>query len=643
MSDTQNTTPTPQSEESIFDKNLAALVQVNHELAIKIFALNENKKYDVYQGDDLLQINIFDKERNIALYENPLEDTLKMKTDFSPKYDRYPYFYFYGIGNGIFLKLMVGSEAAERVVVFEPELEMIYIALNFVDFSQEILSGLFIIYHTQNFEFVNALKLFDDQDSQLFIRLYELIPLNHYYSEYYADDLIEINAKLTKAIKHIMLGHGNDVIDSLMGIEHHIQNMPVMLKNPKFTELSTKKNSDYTMIVSTGPSLNKQLPILKEIQDYVNIISVDASFPILVKHGIKPDIVTVIERVPETGLFFSETTKEDQEGVIFVLVSIVHQAVLDGIRGGTKVLVMRPHGYTTYFDFKDFGYLGTGMSAANMAHELAIVMRYKKCIVIGQDLAFGEDGTSHTKGHLYTEQEESYSLMDEYVEKYGGGGQVRTTYYWKVFMDYFEKTIRLSENIMTTYNATEGGARIVGSIEKPFRELADEVLAQGVKKEKIVLEAPSKEEYEANIELMKEKVDTVLEFAEKTQKRVEKVFLRVAKEFDTLVELNKNNELEKIKYNDLVAITEEIDEIKELFNDVTFRQVFLDIIRSLLVHKELDLAALQVAPADSIDEKKEKLVDWVMQHRTWLFNFAGSIDAERVVINRAKEKWENNI
>lgn len=58
------------------------------------------------------------------------------------------------------------------------------------------------------------------------------------------------------------------------------------------------------MIVSTGPSLYKQLPLLKEHADKITIFSVDASFPILVKHGIKPDVVVTLERVEPTADFF---------------------------------------------------------------------------------------------------------------------------------------------------------------------------------------------------------------------------------------------------------------------------------------------------------------------------------------------------
>ena len=84
------------------------------------------------------------------------------------------------------------------------------------------------------------------------------------------------------------------------------------MKTEKFESKKVSKPKT-AIVVSTGPSLTKQIPLLKKIKDHVTIISVDASFPILEKHGIKPDFATVLERVPETANFFKNNDKEFQD------------------------------------------------------------------------------------------------------------------------------------------------------------------------------------------------------------------------------------------------------------------------------------------------------------------------------------------
>lgn len=628
-----------QSENTVFEKNIAALLSVDPLLAAKIFEIQENTKYEVYQGNDPLQINLYDNERQISLYEQPHEEVMTKIQEINSK-SRYRFFYFYGLGNGVFYKLLLANEGIQRVVIIEPEVETLYIVLNLIDFSENIMNHRLRLELSKDFDFGHSMHIMQHPEGQLFSKLFELNIHLPYYQHYYEKDIHTTHAFFLQAIEQIILGHGNDVTDSLMGIEHHIQNLPLMLKQPKFQDLLKQKNSDTAIIVSTGPSLHKQLPWLKKIAPYVTVISVDASFPILEREGIKPDLVTIIERVPETAKFFNETSKEFQDDVIFVGVSIVHEEVVKSIRGGTKVLVMRPHGYTSNFEFDEYGYLGVGMSAANMAYELAFMMGVKTCLIIGQDLAFGDDGTSHSPGHLYGDNEETYKETDVYIEKYGGGGMVRTTYYWKLFKNYFEKDILFTKETMLTVNCTEGGARIPGALEKPFAQVCQEILNNPVSKSKIQLSFPTQDDVDQYQQRANEKIDEILIYGRKLQKKVEKVFIEVAEAVDELIELNKTNKLKRIDYSKLVKLNTKIDDIKSVFEEPLFQRLFLDTCRSLLIHQELDLAYIQAADITCEDDKKAKMVDWIMNHKYWLFTLAGAINAQRDIVKRAKRTWK---
>lgn len=628
-----------QPENTVFEKNIAALLSVDPLLAAKIFEIQENTKYEVYQGNDPLQINLYDNERQISLYEQPHEEVMTKIQEINSK-SRYRYLYFYGLGNGVFYKLLLANEGIQRVVIIEPELETLYIVLNLIDFSENIMNHRLRLELSEDFNFGRSMHIMQHPEGQLFSKLFELNIHLPYYQHYYKENIHVVHGFFLQAIEQVILGHGNDVTDSLMGIEHHIQNLPLMLKQPKFQDLLKQKNSDTAIIVSTGPSLHKQLPWLKKIAPYVTVISVDASFPILEREGIKPDLVTIIERVPETAKFFNETSKEFQDDVIFVGVSIIHEEVVKSIRGGTKVLVMRPHGYTSNFQFDEYGYLGVGMSAANMAYELAFMMGVKTCLIIGQDLAFGDDGTSHAPGHLYGDNEETYKETDDYIEKYGGGGMVRTTYYWKLFKNYFEKDILFTKETMLTINCTEGGARIPGTLERPFAQVCQEILDNPVSKSKIQLSFPTQDDVDQYQQRANEKIDEILTYGRKLQKKIEKLFIEVAEVVDELIELNKTNKLERINYSKLAKLNTKIDGIKSVFEEPLFQRLFLDTCRSLLIHQELDLAYIQAADITCEDDKKAKMVDWIMKHKYWLFTFAGAINAQRDIVKRAKRTWK---
>jgi hypothetical protein len=628
----------------IFKKNIQALLQKNPSLASKIINIQTNQKFEiVQQGNDAINLNIIDKEKNYPIYETqPLEEIEKKQKVFKKKYERYPALYFFGLGNGIFIKLLFANPSLKEVVIFEPNLEIIYIALHIVDFSEEILNDKLKIYMPQEITYAKAPNIFINPDTQLFVKLYELHIYSNYYEKFYSKEIINLNKLLIRAIKQTIINYGNDAIDTLIGIEHHIKNLPLMLTNPYYTQLKNKKNSDLAIIVSTGPSLTKQLPLLKEIQDYVTIISVDASMPILEKWNIVPDFVTSIERVKATSKFFEKTSKNFQEKFITLHASLQHKKVLKH-SFGNKILVMRPYPYNYFFKLNKYGYLGIGMSAANMAYELAYFLGFKKIVLIGQDLAYAEDGHSHADGHVYGKNEVKFKDSDEYVVKYGGNGVIRTSKIWNMFRNFFENDIEYTKKEgIETINSTEGGARINGAIEMPFKEVIAKYLPKR-KKRKIKLKTEDKEKIKKNLLKAHQKLSEMLNIGNNIQKQIEKLFLKIAKECEILEKLNKENNLEKINYNNLIKLSKEIDKIKSKIENKKIKLLYGDVIQSYLINKELDLAKIIVKPSNTEIEKKAKLIDWIMQHKEWLFMLAGSINAQKVVISRSIGNLEKEL
>jgi len=619
----------------IFEKNIEALLKKDINLATRLFGITTHKNFEVVQqGDDPINLNIIDKKNSYPIYEtSPLKEIEKKQKEFE-KYKRYPALYFFGMGNGIFIKLLFANPALKEVVVFEPNLEIIYIAFHIVDFSEEISSGKLKIFLPQEVTYAKAINIFLNPDTQLFIKAYELHIYSSYYEKFYSKEIINLNKLLIRAIKQIINNYGNDTIDTLIGIEHHIKNIPQMIKNPYFKQLANKKNSSLAIIVSTGPSLSKQLPLLKEIQEYATIISVDASMPILEKEGIVPDFVTSLERVEATAKFFEKTSKEFQQKFITIHASLQHEKVLNN-SFSPKILVMRPFPYNHFFKLNKYGYLGIGMSAANMAYELAYFLGFKTIILIGQDLAYAKDGTSHANGHVYGKDEVKFKETDEYVTAYGGEGVIRTTRVWNMFRNFFEKDIEYTKkNEVTTINATEGGARIEGAIEMPFKEAIKKYLPK-TKKKSFKLKTTKKEIQ--NKELLKayKKCLEMIDYGEKIKSQIEKLFLKVAKECENLEKLNKKNELDKINFDKLMKLSNEIDKIKSKIETKKFRIIYGDTTQSYLINKELDLAKIVIKESNTEIEKKAKLIDWIFNHKEWLFMLAGSINAQIIVIKRS--------
>lgn len=625
---------------NIWEKNLEAILRVDSTLHQSLLKVTPNTDFEVFIGADSADINIIDKKRESVLFiGNSVESTTKIFESLAP-YALYPYLYFFGFGNGVLYKMLFANPAHKQIMVFEPNLEIMFITLNLVDFSDEILARKLVLFDANSATTENLSPFFSQNRNALMHgKLYNLHIFNEYYDNF-LDSANAINKLFVSIIEHGVASLGNDSKDAITGIKHHIANLPLMLKTPTLYELIRKaQNTTHAVIVSTGPSLNKQLPLLKKMQDFVTIFCVDASFPILCENGIKPDIVLSMERVELTAKFYEVVEARFFEGVIFEITSIAHKKLLDEIvkKGGALQISQRPFGYTSYFELDSYGYAGIGMSAANMAYELVVHSGFETCIFIGQDLAFAKDGKSHSKGAVYGENELS-GKPKILVEQYGGSGFVESTQIWDMFLKFFARDIFETKDRIRVINATEGGARIPHTIEMPFIEALKSV-DTSKKKAQIILEYPSESEINANLKKATKKVQEILKYGSAKKAKIEALFLEVAGICDELERLNKEQKLEEIDFKKIDLVLDKIEKIKGLFKSQKFLQIFNEATQSYIFHQEMELTKITTKIANDEISKKAKKLDWLFAHKTWLFSLAGCMDA---VLYCAKESYENS-
>lgn len=647
-----------------FTKNLAILQDIDPALFYALRNCQPNQKYEVFMDSDPVNYNIIDKGENLAtnnidsldtnvatnnithnnpipLYlSKPIDEVMQKNADLV-SYSYYPFLYIYGLGNGVLLKLLF-NEQRQRIVVFEPELEIIFIVLNLLDFSSELQSQRLVIIHSPQANYIRIDSLFDSNKyARIFVKTYDLLISCNYY-EKYQEDILRINNYFIKVIEQAVVSVGNDAKDSLVGILHHIINLPDSLRSPNVDELyNALKGRDSAIIISTGPSLHKQLPLLKQIAPYATLFCIDASFPILYKHGIKPDIVISLERVKESAKFYTDTPKEAQKGVIFALTSIVHSDTKNAIKEGIKQFSFRPFGYTSLFGFHEYGYLGIGMSAANMAYEIVMGAKFKRCVFIGQDLAFGEDGHTHSQDAIYGTKEKQYKHQGIMIPKYGGNGEVETSKVWRLFLHFFEKDIARTSG-MEVINSTEGGARINGTKEIPFSKVCEMIKEQSSIKSALCIKPPSQKISEKNIVLAYKKCLDIIKYGLAKKKKIEALFLRLVKELEKIEKLNKKGQLEKIDFDKLGVLSEQLEVVKSLFSEVKFTNYFLDAIQSYIFHQELDIAKVVATYTKDDEALKAKQLEWLYYHKYWLFSLAGGIECVIESVKKALAQWDKN-
>ncbi|EAW7593062.1 motility associated factor glycosyltransferase family protein, partial [Campylobacter jejuni] len=356
------------------------------------------------------------------------------------------------------------------------------------DFSHELQSARLMVLNTNKLEIQDYNELCSSKPFFQFSRIYFLELMSHYYERFH-EDILGLNKKLAETFKNIILRNGNDPLDALQGIEQFVYNLPQMITHPSYKELLSKRKgiSDTAIIVSTGPSLIKQLPLLKKYANKATIFCADSSYPILAKHGIKPDYVCMLERTEITAEFFNNDFGEFDKDIIFICAGVVHPKAIEYLKGRNLVITQKVLAFPYYINLKDFSYAAVGLSVAHTLSYLATYLSHKNIILIGQDLAYAKDGQTHSQGFIHANLHNGdYERdLDKFsTTAYGGNGKVQSSEIWTLFRHNFEKdivNIKMNYHI-TTYNCTEGGARIEGTIEKPFLWACENLLDKNLNK-----------------------------------------------------------------------------------------------------------------------------------------------------------------
>lgn len=598
----------------IFETNLNAIEDENLKKELSEIVA---KDYQFSQGDDPLDINANGGGGgNSLLYQNPLGEVQSKAAFYQQKFALYPVLFFYGIGNGVLLKILFQNPTHKLIIVFERELEILWHILHFLDFSKELTLKRLCFFDTK--------KLDDDQFNEIcerlniFARIYHLELMCAFY-ENFREDFTRINGAMREFFDKSTLRYGNDIEDCLMGLSNFVHNLPKMLTNPSLKTLKKtyEKCHQNAIIVSTGPSLSKQLPLLKQYASKTVIFAADSAYPILAKYGIKPDFVFMVERTDFTAEFFNNDFKEFDAGVLFILAAVVHPRALELLEKNHRpyIIVPRYYDFAYYCDFKEYGYATDSVSVAHMAFELAKDLEFENIIFIGQDLAFDENGNSHPKDYQNSANFESAMYEILKTEAYGGDGLVKTHGIWLLFKQVLELLIaKTSQNGIKIYNATEGGVRIKGTIEKPFSECCEEFLNKPLKPLP-PLKKPNQNKQNEWLLKAFAKIFLAIKKCEKVEGELEMLFANLNYE-------NLDNEA-------LRHLSFKLDDLKEkLLNS----RPLLEVLRPSLHSFELKFMQIFVIKPQNEEQKREKILALVRLYLWWLGISLGSIKKEKMTL-----------
>jgi hypothetical protein len=273
---------------------------------------------------------------------------------------------------------------------------------------------------------------------------------------------------------------GNSAEDTLLGLRQMAIMSPWISYGYQLSSLAGKYEGRPAVIVSAGPSLDKNFELLKAVADKFVIIATDAVLGKMIRSGIMPHIVCCLERgLPTYDSYFAENL--DRHGAECSRILLISQSVctpkIYGRWPGPKILIGKDElPLDRWFVVRMAGgcAIWSGLSVAHTCYGVAVSLGVSRIALIGQDLAFSNDGFTHAEG-VYGEgarnamRRKDLEASPGMIEVPGAlGGDVYTNDIFLMFLREMEKMVK---NYTTpAYDCTEGGALISGTVVEPFAD-----------------------------------------------------------------------------------------------------------------------------------------------------------------------------
>jgi hypothetical protein len=471
--------------QGIYAKNIAALRktgQINLVESLEKTNVQNSDHCLVFEGvkEDIKVLKVKREGSDNYILYNSFYDPYKEAEDITSHIDysvNRSLIVSIGVGMGYHLSEMLRKLNEKSVVLaIEHDGMILKTLLINVDFSEDIEEGkIYFSLISKDFkELTNLVENLFLNILSIQTVLLSILDMNYIQ---FSKKIVSYLGDLRSSLEFTL---GNDLDDTIDGIVNRLYNLPQMIVNPGLKQFLDKYKDKYlnkpAIIISTGPSLDKNIHLLKEAKGKALLLACDASMNSLKRHNIIPDVVSSVERGFRTYEAFYKNEKMPDETVL-VAPAVVRPEIFK--RFSTKTLsVFKSEPIAEYFNEMVFekGTVFSGISVAHQLMGIAHALGASPIILIGQDLAYSSDGVTHANATSIKEKidVDKINLFVKGVD----GSDVPTTFIWKQFKQIFEQYISQAE--LNCVDATEGGALIEGTTIMTLREAIDQYCLEEV-------------------------------------------------------------------------------------------------------------------------------------------------------------------
>lgn len=474
----------------------------------------------------------------------------------------------FGVGNGYALEYIARNyKNLKSLIVIEPSLEIFKRFLKLYD-CQQLFSNKWS--NEINITFaVNKDELFISRLTvQEGVRGSKNAWIKHVYvMNVFSDYFEKINSSLSKQLK---LTLGSFATVSWNWKLWHINSVRNLKQEGiiPIESISDIFKDKTVVIVSAGPSLNKNMHLINKLKEKAIVLAVGSAIKVLDSNGIVPHFRVAIDAHP--GEKEVVKVKDTNEAILMFSNQLYSDVVKE--YEGSKIRYILDTDFLGKYIYKKSGLeyieFKSGPSVANGALDLVCALKCKRVIFMGQDLSYTEEGL-YARGTTTAFKDEEQAWLDS--QEYQ---MVENIYGEKVYaihsllqMKYImEQTVDRYPEI-EFLNATEGGLGIDGAYNLTANEVLENKLTNEenidvARLDSILNNSDVKNDYAKKINTGLEIMESELEEVVDIQKDIIKFLLKI----------------EKMKNRNLNKVENELIYIEKLKKDISENSFYRDVV-----------------------------------------------------------------
>lgn len=297
------------------------------------------------------------------------------------------------------------------------------------------------------------------------------------YNQLYYDQKVEFKDIVHQEAWSYIVNIATMKFSGLQHTKNILYNLSSNLNTPSLSNKYQVLSEMSAVIVGAGPSLEKDVEVLKRLRDYVVIIAAGSAIQSLQHFGITPHLVVSMDGGESNYDAFKHI---DRSNIPFVYLPQIEYRIVDRQLNNTMHAFLVGDTITSYLmgEHETDPIFEPTYSVTGTAIQIAAYLGCKEIIFTGQDLSYPTE-SMYAPGAKHVSEETkmvTVTKSDKYVENVQSGKN-KTDMKMQTTLGNIEEQIEKTRNV-TFINASQLGAKIEHTRFEPLKSVLDRLSSQ---------------------------------------------------------------------------------------------------------------------------------------------------------------------